>query len=195
MIIFNNTDHPISVKIGDRELEIEPCRYVEETIPEGEYPILIHKQKKNGKPMKLRGKSDEEWGMMGYRWCLSSAVSGAVITKRDTKLHIDQKYRRYCGYGRNKSELELLECTIENGELQNLQSFFPKSYHHHRIMRDLYLTIGILFFIHPGLFLCLLENPSQWLIVLVFQVLFLFSEWEIIRAIRILRNYSVKEIK
>lgn len=127
MIIFNNTDHPIVVRMGEREFLIEANRFSQETIEEGEYALTVYKQKDNGKIRKVRGKADDEWGLWGYKWCPSLALSGTLIAGRDTKLHIGQTYQRF-GFRMEsiKGELELLECTVENGELQDAESFFPQ---------------------------------------------------------------------
>lgn len=195
MIIFNNTDHPIIVRMGEREFLIEANRFSQETIEAGEYALTVYKQKDNGKIRKVRGKADDEWGVWGYKWCPSLALSGTVAVSRDTKLHIGQTYQRY-GF-RNasvKDELELLECTVENGELQDAESFFHKSYFYRRMMMQYYLTLGGMCFFHLLTFLCLFAEPSEWLFLLVFQVLFFVCEWDTIRILRFLRKYPVREI-
>lgn len=196
MSIFNNTDHPIVVRMGEREFLIEANRFSQETIEEGEYALTVYKQKDNGKIRKVRGKADDEWGVWGYKWCPSLALSGKLIAGRDIKLHIGQTYQRF-GFRMEsiKGELELLECTVENGELQDAESFFHKSYFYRRMMRYYYLVMGMLCFLHPILFLCLFAQPSEWLLILVFQVLFFVFEWDTIRILRILRKYPVREIE
>ena len=195
MIIFNNTDHPLAVFVGDFSVVIEAGRYYEDPLIEGEYAFRAYKLRSGGQTRKLRGKMDEDWGIMGYRFCPCLGLSGTLVAERDAKLHIDEQYRRLSGWSRDKRELEFLHCTVENGELKHPENYFTSSYWRQRELVYNYLLLGFLIPFN----LLMLSIPqydiAAFALKFLFQGLFLFLDWECIRAIRILRAYPIRQEK
>ena len=196
MIIFNNTDHPILVRMGERELLIEANRFIEEAIEEGVYPLTVYKQKDNGKPLTFRHEKDEDWGMFARRGIVSLAVSRKIEVERNTKFHIvEQEHRyRFYGYGNNTRYLELLDCTVESGALSELCSVFASPAQRRYLVQNLHLMLGLTIFFHTMISLIPLaewNDPDAWWLISIFQILFIFEEWQCIRSLRILRQYPV----
>ena len=193
MIIFNNTDHPLAVFVGDFSVVIEARRHAEAYLPEGQYAFRTYKLRSGGQTRKLRGKTDEDWGIMGYRLCPCLGLSGTLVAERDVKLHIDEQYRRLSGFSRGKRELEYLRCTMENGKLKNPENFFTSSYWRQRELFYNYLLLGFLIPVN----LLMLSIPqydiTAFALKFLFQGLFIVTDWECIRAIRILRAYPIRK--
>ena len=200
MIIFNSTDHPILVRIGGKEFAVAANRYVEEDVESGVYPLFVCKQSASGKPMTFRRENSEDWGRFARNGIVSLAAEGEVEIQRDTKLHIEahrQKSRLY-GYGKQTTYLELLDCTADNGTLCQLRSVFVTSSQRRRLVNSLVLMLGVIVFFHAMITLVPLaawNDPEAWLYVAIFQILFVFEEWQSIRALRTLKKYSVAENK
>lgn len=192
MIIFNTTDHPIAVFLYNRSVVIEAGRYYEDSLIEGEYDFRAYKLRKNGKPLSYFGKNDEDWGAMMYRYHLCLGVSGKLTAERDCKLHIGEKYCRFFGFSRNKSELECLECTVENGKLQNVQNYFPASHWPKRELYRCYFMLGFFIFCNLAVLSIPQYDWGTYALKFLFQGLFLFLDWECIRTIHILRKYPIR---
>ena len=124
------------------------------------------------------------------RLCLG--VSGKLTAERDCKLHIREKYCRFFGLSRNKSELECLECTVENGKLQNVQNYFPTYYWPKRELRGIYLMLGFFILCNLAMLSIPQYDISTFALKFLFQGLFLFLDWMCIRTIRILRKYPIR---
>lgn len=193
MIIFNTTDHPVEVVLGDRSEVIEANRYREADLPEGEYAFRVCKLQKSGKARSFRGKADDGWGAWGYHVCPCLELEGTLTAKRDVKLHVGERYRRLYFVGRQRRELEYLDCTAENGDLKNAKHYFTSAYLRHRELMENYILLGILILLH----LAVLSIPQYDIATLVFKFLFqgfcLLFDWQCIRVIRILRKYPVKK--
>ncbi len=193
MIIFNNTDHPVTVILGDCSFVIEARRHWEEPIPEVEYPFCVNKLQKGGKLRRFRGKTDDDWGTWGYHLCPCLGFSGTLTVEWDTKLHVSERYRRLYFIGRQRRELEYLDCTVENGNLKNAKHYFTSAYLRNRELLENYLLLGILILLN----LAVLSIPQYDIATFVFKFLFqgfcLLFDWQCIRVIRILREYPVKK--
>jgi hypothetical protein len=192
MIIFNSTDHPIAVFLYNRSVVIEAGRYYEDPLIEGEYEFRAYKLRKNGKPLSYFGKNDEDWGAMMHRYHLCLGVSGKLMAERDCKLHIREKYRNFFGFSNNKSELECLECIVENGKLQNVQNYFPASHWPKRELYRCYFMLGFFILCNLAMLSIPQYDLSTFALKFLFQGLFLFLDWECIRTIRILRKYPIR---
>ena len=199
MIIFNSTDHPILVKIGEREFFIEPNRYNQEEAEQGRFPLTVCKMQ-NGKPLTFYKTYDKDWGVFSRKGIVSLAAEGEIEVNADTKLHIEEQQRkcRLRGYGKYTEHLEHLSCIVENGAIDEVRSVFATPAQRSRLVNSLRWMLGVIVFFHAIITLVPLaawNDPDAWWLVLLFQILFVIEEWQSIRALRILKPYSVAENK
>lgn len=131
-------------------------------------------------------------GRLGYRNCPCLGVSGTLVAEQDAKLHIEEKYCYCFGYGRNRSELECLTCTVENGKMQDVQNYFTSSVWQSRQLSSISLLLGVLILINIAILSIPQYDATTFILKFLFQGLFLFVDRECIRAIHILREYPVK---
>lgn len=199
MIIFNSTDHPILVRIGEREFYIQPNQYCQEAVESGRFPLTVCKMQK-GKPLAFYKTQDKDWGVFSRKGFVSLAAEGEIEVNEDTKLHIEAQQRkcRLRGYGKYTEHLEHLACTVENGAIDEARSVFATPAQRSRLLNSLRWMLGVIVFFHAMITLVPLaawNDPDAWWLVLLFQILFVIEEWQSIRALRILKRYSVVENK